>query len=276
MRATMEASVFIGAQASGKSTFYARHVASTRLRLSRDMLRTAHRLDVLFHAALAVKQPLVLDNTHPARASRARYVDGCRAAGHRVLAYWFDTTVEAALARNEARAGSARRQTRPCRCRRRGASADGAETFDEPRLREPSFVVTVGAMDQKVKPFLMFEGKAEEAMSFYVSLFPGGEIIDIVRYGAGGAGPEGSVMQARFSIGDQTIMCIDSPVKHGFTFTPSFSLFVECESEEELQRLYTSLAEGGKALMPLGNYGFSRQFGWLDDRYGVSWQLNLR
>ena len=104
----MEAIVFIGAQATGKSTFYARHFAATHLRLSRDMLRTAHRLDVLFHAAVAVKQPLVLDNTHPTRTSRARYVHGCRAAGYRVIAYWFDTTVEAALARNEARTGSAR------------------------------------------------------------------------------------------------------------------------------------------------------------------------
>lgn len=108
MPGTMEAIVFIGAQASGKSTFYARHFAATHLRLSRDMLRTAHRLDVLFHAALAVKQPLVLDNTHPARTSRARYIDGCRAAGYRVIAYWFDTTAEAALARNQARAESAR------------------------------------------------------------------------------------------------------------------------------------------------------------------------
>ena len=131
-------------------------------------------------------------------------------------------------------------------------------------------------MDPKVKPFLMFEGKAEEAMSFYVSLFPGGEVIDVARYGPGEAGAEGSVMQARFSIGSQTIMCIDSPVKHAFTFTPAFSLFVECESEEELQRLYSSLGEGGQALMPLNNYGFSRQFGWVNDRYGVSWQLNLR
>ncbi len=131
-------------------------------------------------------------------------------------------------------------------------------------------------MDSKVKPFLMFEGKAEEAMSFYVSLFPGGEVIDVARYGPGEAGADGSVMQARFSIGSQTIMCIDSPAKHAFTFTPAFSLFVECESEEELQRLYSSLGEGGQTLMPLNNYGFSRQFGWVNDRYGVSWQLNLR
>ncbi len=131
-------------------------------------------------------------------------------------------------------------------------------------------------MSIKVRPFLMFQGKAEEAMKFYVSLFPDGEIIDIVRYGPGEAGAEGSVMKASFSIGGQTVICIDSPVKHDFTFTPAFSLFVDCESEEEIRRLSAALAEGGATLMPLGEYGFSRKFAWINDRYGVSWQLNLK
>jgi predicted 3-demethylubiquinone-9 3-methyltransferase (glyoxalase superfamily) len=121
----------------------------------------------------------------------------------------------------------------------------------------------------------MFEGRAEEAMNFYVSLLPGGEIIDLVRYGPGQAGVEGSVMKATFSIGGQTVMCIDSPVKHGFTFTPAFSLFVDCDSEDEVRRLATTLSDGGGVLMPVGNYGFSRLFTWVSDRYGVSWQLNL-
>lgn len=121
----------------------------------------------------------------------------------------------------------------------------------------------------------MFQGKAEEAMKFYISLFPDSEIINIVRYGPGEAGAEGSVMKASFSIGGQTVMCIDSPVKHDFTFTPAFSLFVNCESGEEIRRVSSALAEGGAVLMPLGGYGFSRQFAWVNDRYGVSWQLNL-
>ncbi|MEA2778902.1 MAG: hypothetical protein QOK29_446 [Rhodospirillaceae bacterium] len=131
-------------------------------------------------------------------------------------------------------------------------------------------------MDANVRPFLMFQGNAEEAMNFYVSLFPGGEVLDVVRYGPGEAGAEGTIMRATFSIGSQTIMCIDSPVKHDFTFTPAFSLFVDCQSEAEIQHLFSELVTGGVVLMPLGEYGFSRRFGWINDRYGVSWQLNLQ
>lgn len=130
-------------------------------------------------------------------------------------------------------------------------------------------------MSVKVRPFLMFEGKAEEAMNFYVSTLPGSQIVAIDRYGPGGPGAEGSVMKATFSVAGQTVMCIDSPAKHAFTFTPSFSFFVDCDSEAELERLVTTLSQGGSTLMPLGNYGFSRKFAWLSDRYGVSWQLNL-
>jgi predicted 3-demethylubiquinone-9 3-methyltransferase (glyoxalase superfamily) len=126
-----------------------------------------------------------------------------------------------------------------------------------------------------IRPFLMFEGKAEEAMQFYVSLFPDARIIDIKRYGPGQAGAEGSVMVASFSVAGQTVMCIDSPVKHAFSFTPAFSLFVGCDSVEEIDRLCAALLDGGTALMRLGDYGFSRRFAWVNDRYGVSWQLNL-
>ncbi len=130
-------------------------------------------------------------------------------------------------------------------------------------------------MATNICPFLMFEGQAEAAMTFYVGLFSGGRVIDVIRYGAGGPGAEGSIQKASFSIAGQTVLCIDSPVKHAFGFTPAFSLFVECETEDEVRRLATSLAEGGAELMPLGNYGFSRLFAWVNDRFGVSWQLNL-
>lgn len=130
-------------------------------------------------------------------------------------------------------------------------------------------------MSDKVRPFLMFEGRAEEAMSAYVALFPDSEIVEIARYGPEGPGPEGSVIRALFRLAGQDVYCIDSHVHHAFTFTPAFSFFVECASEAELETSFAALLEGGQALMPLDNYGFSRRFGWLNDRFGVSWQLNL-
>jgi predicted 3-demethylubiquinone-9 3-methyltransferase (glyoxalase superfamily) len=129
-------------------------------------------------------------------------------------------------------------------------------------------------MTPKVFTFLMFEGNAEEAMTFYVSLFEDAEIVAVRRYGPGEAGKEGSVMHARFRLGDQAFMCIDSPAKHGFTFTPSISIFLVCDSAEEVDRLYGRLSEGGQVMMPLGAYPFSPRFAWLADRYGVSWQLS--
>ena len=128
---------------------------------------------------------------------------------------------------------------------------------------------------KKITTFLMFEGNAEEAMTFYVSLFDDAEIISITRYGVDGPGADGSVQHATFSLGGEQLMCIDSPMKHDFTFTPSMSLFVQCADEAELNRLYDALAERGTELMPLGEYGFSTKFGWVNDRFGVSWQLNL-
>jgi predicted 3-demethylubiquinone-9 3-methyltransferase (glyoxalase superfamily) len=130
-------------------------------------------------------------------------------------------------------------------------------------------------MSSKIRPFLMFLGQAEEAMNFYVSLFRDSEILDVIRYKPGEPGPEGTVKKASFRIGDQSVLCTDSFVKHDFTFTPSFSLFVQCDSDDEIQRLASAFLEGGTALMPLGEYGFSRRFAWINDRYGVSWQLNL-
>jgi predicted 3-demethylubiquinone-9 3-methyltransferase (glyoxalase superfamily) len=121
----------------------------------------------------------------------------------------------------------------------------------------------------------MFDGCAEEAMNFYVSLFPNSAVGRVERYGAKGPGAEGSVMTAYFTLAGRDFLCIDTPVKHAFTFTPSMSIFVECEDDAELTRVFDRLAEGGKVLMPLNNYGFSTRFGWLADRFGVSWQLNL-
>ena len=130
-------------------------------------------------------------------------------------------------------------------------------------------------MARKLTPFLMFEGVAESAMNFYVSLFDDARITSIERYGPGQPGAEGSVKRATFALGAREFMCFDSPVKHAFTFTPSISIFVDCDSEAEIEGLFAKLSEGGQVMMALDAYPFSRKFGWVADRFGVSWQLNL-
>lgn len=129
--------------------------------------------------------------------------------------------------------------------------------------------------NQKIHTFLMFEGKAEEAMNYYTSIFDQSEILTITRYGANGPGEEGTVAKATFSIKGQVFMCNDSNVKHEFTFTPSISLFVTCDTEEEIDRAFEKLSEDGKVYMPLHAYPFSEKFGWVGDKFGVTWQLNL-
>ncbi len=128
----------------------------------------------------------------------------------------------------------------------------------------------------RATPFLMFQGHvAEEAMKFYIAQFDDGEIIEIKRYGPEGPGPEGSVFKAKFRVAGLDVFCIDSPVKHQFEFTPSFSFFIDCDSEHQLDKLVTAIGAGGATMMPPDNYGFSRKFAWISDRFGVSWQLNL-
>lgn len=134
-------------------------------------------------------------------------------------------------------------------------------------------------MTRDLTPFLMFEeGRAEDAIRFYVSLVPGSSIEEIVRWEEGeaeGLATAGQVKLARFSIGGLPVRASDSPISHEFDFTPSLSLFLTCEDDDEIERLAAALLEGGSALMPLGDYGFSRRFTWIVDRFGVSWQLNL-
>ena len=125
------------------------------------------------------------------------------------------------------------------------------------------------------KPFLMFEGNAQAALALYTSLFQNSQVIRADRYAAGEAGAAGTIKVATFTLCGREFMCSDSPVKHNFSFTPASSVFVECESREELEHAFDVLAQEGLVLMPLDNYGFSQRFGWLNDRFGVSWQLNL-
>lgn len=132
---------------------------------------------------------------------------------------------------------------------------------------------------QKITTFLMFvgeqHGKAEEAIRFYTSLFPNSEITHLDPYGPGENDPEGTLRFASFTLGGQSFMAIDSAYDHAFNFTPAVSLHVNCESEAEIDTLYARLSEGGAALMPLGDYGFSTKYAWVADRYGVTWQLRL-
>ena len=128
---------------------------------------------------------------------------------------------------------------------------------------------------QKITTFLMFSGKAEEAMRFYTSLFKQSKILDVTRYGANEDGAEGTVKHATFTLNGQEFMCIDGGAEHAFTFTPSMSLYVRCDTEQEIDALFANLAQDGQVLMPLDRYPFSAKFGWLSDRFGVSWQLNL-
>jgi predicted 3-demethylubiquinone-9 3-methyltransferase (glyoxalase superfamily) len=95
------------------------------------------------------------------------------------------------------------------------------------------------------------------------------------RFGPAGPGPAGTVAHARARLADLEVMFSDSPVKHDFEMTPATSLFVTCASEAELDERVAQLAAGGRVRMPAGHYGFSQKFAWVDDRFGVSWQLNL-
>lgn len=126
-----------------------------------------------------------------------------------------------------------------------------------------------------IAPLLMFTGQASEAMAFYVATFPNSALGRVTRYEAGEDGPAGTVKHATFTLAGRDFACIDSPVTHAFTFTPSLSLQVTCDSEDAVDSAFTALAEGGQVLMPLGAYPFSRRFGWVTDRFGVSWQVTL-
>lgn len=127
----------------------------------------------------------------------------------------------------------------------------------------------------KVTVHLMFEGRAEEAFELYVSLLPGSKVESVERYGPGEMGKEGTVMLATVSLAGMRVLFFDSPAPHPFTFTPAMSLFVTCESEAELDKLFAELSKEGQVLMPLASYDFSKKFTWVEDRFGVSWQLNL-
>ncbi|MBV9359491.1 MAG: VOC family protein [Chloroflexi bacterium] len=130
-------------------------------------------------------------------------------------------------------------------------------------------------MTVTVQPFLMFEGNADEAMKLYVSAIPDSAILHVERYDAATPEAQGKVVRGVFSLAGQTVLCTDSPIEHDFTFTPASSLFVTCDSAQQLDDLAALLSADGKVLMPPDDYGFSPRFTWIADRFGVSWQLSL-
>lgn len=116
--------------------------------------------------------------------------------------------------------------------------------------------------------FLMFQGQANEAIQQYQQWFSELQVESLTYME-----DSQQVAMAILNLKGLKMMVNDSVIKHSFTFTPSTSIFMECESEEEIDSLVAQILEGGQALMPLNNYGFSKKFAWIQDRFGVSWQL---
>lgn len=114
---------------------------------------------------------------------------------------------------------------------------------------------------QKIVPFLWFDGNAEPAMNFYVSIFKNSKVLGVVRWGEGGPGPRGEVMSARFQLEGQEFHALNGGPQ--YRFTPAISMFVHCESQEEVDILWEKLSEGGEP----------GRCGWLKDRFGLSWQI---
>lgn len=123
-----------------------------------------------------------------------------------------------------------------------------------------------------IRPFLMFQGGvAAQAIDLYVTTFDGAVVSSVPH-----ADPEHGIQLAELDLKGQRVLVSDSYVEHAFDFTPSTSLFVECDDRAELERLTAAIGAGGPTYMPLGEYGFSTAFAWVGDRFGVSWQLNLK
>lgn len=128
--------------------------------------------------------------------------------------------------------------------------------------KEPSV-----AKQQKITPFLWFDGKAEDAANFYTSIFKNSKVTGTM------PGPDGSVMSATFQLNGHEFMALNAGPM--FKFSPAISFFVTCETEQEIDDLWRKLSPGGKVLMELDKYPFSEKYGWLEDKFGLSWQLSV-
>ena len=126
-----------------------------------------------------------------------------------------------------------------------------------------------------LNPFLMFEGKAEQAMDLYAAHVPDAQTLWVKRYGDEMGEFAGKILQARMNLAGQEVIFFDSSMPHEFTFTPSVSLFLQVEDEATFDKVVEGLSEGGNFMMPVGDYGFGPKFCWFNDQFGVSWQVNL-
>ena len=116
-------------------------------------------------------------------------------------------------------------------------------------------------VSQKIAPFLWFDGKAEQAANFYVSVFRNSKVLSVTRYGEAGPGPKGSVMSAVFQLEGQEFYALNGGPQ--FKFSPAISMFVNCETQQEVDDLWEKLSAGGK----------TNRCGWLDDKFGLTWQI---
>src|SRR5437763_10290946 len=114
---------------------------------------------------------------------------------------------------------------------------------------------------QKITPFLWFDGKAEESMNFYVSIFKNSRVLSVSRYGDAGPGAKGTVMSATFELNGQQFYALNGGPQ--FNFTPAISFFVNCETQQAVDELWERLSAGGR----------KDRCGWLQDKYGLSWQI---
>ncbi|HLF79410.1 MAG TPA: VOC family protein [Dehalococcoidia bacterium] len=114
---------------------------------------------------------------------------------------------------------------------------------------------------QKITPFLWFDNQAEEAMNFYTSIFKNSKIGNVSRYGEVGPGQHGNVLTASFELEGLEFTALNAGPQ--FKFTEAISLYVNCDSQEEVDYLWNKLTEGGE----------ESQCGWLKDKFGLSWQI---
>ncbi|NHE56772.1 VOC family protein [Cyclobacterium plantarum] len=128
-----------------------------------------------------------------------------------------------------------------------------------------------------IVPCLWFEQEAESAVNFYAAVFGEATITSISRYGKEAAEyhkkPEGTALSVNFTLHGQEFLALNGgPMYH---HSPGISFFVTCETPEEADKVWKALAEGGSVLMPYDQYPWSEKYGWLNDRYGLSWQISL-